>query len=634
MSIQLDWQIQEEEERPGDIGRRPRRPSGGWLIVVVVGGLLFGGWQFSQQRLAEATVELQEAAQAILDMERQAVLGGDGDLFWSVQVDDPAWLSAQRRPEQLAATRAGLSVARVETHGQEVWANLTWRENERTWQKAAFFQWQGGRLLHGPPAADYWGQMVETPTRWGKLVYYEADQPWAEAIARFVEGAIAGPCRPDCPGQRPLTLTIAPDFALTAAPGQLRFPSPRLIALDEQGQPANAFWHTLHRQLWDYLAPAVIRFAVPGHLASRYQRLAADFAALYPYLQVQIVTLPGRLDDLATWLVTNEVDGAALAPTEAMIAAGLVYDLTDLARSDWTFDQADFYEQIWQGTWWRGRLWFMPETAKMPLLFYDRESYQQVGRAEPTPAWTWADLTQDVTALAANQSGRHVLWSFLDSTNNALFAYAFAVDNPCLVRSGSQCYQPLQPAQVAAALAWYREVTGRPGQMPDLTTVTPEERDYLALNWVAPRRVVLWVDEPLNYEFHLLRQPLGVVTFPGDEQAVGVTPLRVQGSFISRSSERPLATWQWLKFLSYQLVEREARLVPARPSVALHHQYWLTLPEPLGPLMREAFPLARPVTIADQGYFTWEQLAAVVSGRLTPVEAASLHPAVRWFSGN
>jgi hypothetical protein len=124
---------------------------------------------------------------------------------------------------------------------------------------------------------------------------------------------------------------------------------------------------------------------------------------------------------------------------------------------------------------------------------------------------------------------------------------------------------------------------------------------------------------------------MGVVPFPGSDHFDGVTPLSVEGNFISQHSERPLAVWQWLKFLSYQRPAPRFRLAPARASVADQTHYWASLPRPLGEAMRTAFPFARPILLEEQAYFSWELLAAVVSGELTAVEAGQRQPKLVWF---
>ena len=111
-----------------------------------------------------------------------------------------------------------------------------------------------------------------------------------------------------------------------------------------------------------------------------------------------------------------------------------------------------------------------------------------------------------------------------------------------------------------------------------------------------------------------------------------MTPLYVDGNFISGLSQRPLAVWQWLKFLSYQPPIGRYRYVPARPSVAARVNYWTSLPRPLADPMRTAFSFSQPITIGDQAYFSWDQLTAVATNQLTPDEAARRPVPIPWFS--
>jgi hypothetical protein len=87
--------------------------------------------------------------------------------------------------------------------------------------------------------------------------------------------------------------------------------------------------------------------------------------------------------------------------------------------------------------------------------------------------------------------------------------------------------------------------------------------------------------------------------------------------------------WQWLKFISYQ--RPSPRLIPARPSVAEEMDYWAGLPSPLDEVMSGAFPFALPVTIEEQSLISWEQMAVVVSGELSPDEAAQRRHDLAWF---
>jgi len=658
MSDQFDWHIIDEEdtEMPPDSGDAPRRKrnwgGGFWLLAAVLFFLVIGGWGVTQYQLRQREAELQAQVQPLLDFEQEAFLAGDGDLFFSVQLDNPAWFSAQLRPENQAMYRAVGQISNAEAHGEEVWASVAWQEDGELRQRIAFFRWQNGRLLHVPTSNSYWGPTLREDTDWGQLSYAEIDQNWVQEIDQFTAETIAELCASGCLQDKlPLTLVLTPDYSQTAVPDRLNIPSPRLVALDADGRPASIFWEQLRGQIEAYLTPAVIRFAVPPPLTQNgqgmlnYERAAAQFMAEHPDITIEIVTLATSPKDLGQ--LALEFDGAAYQPTKSMLADGLIYDLTDYTNSDLDFDQSDFYEQIWQGAEWRDRLWMVPLAAQMPVMYYDKAAYEQAGMAQPSLRWTWAEMEQDVaTIVAAQPEGSDLQWGFLDTGLDALFSYAYNWENSCSKRATVLCQRPLQPQNVAAALDWYSQQAGQPAQMPDLAADREEllgpgsfalssnwnASDQLFVLWnfqTARRKAAIWVDVPVNYEYQFLLVPLGVVPFPGSGRFDGISPLWVQGAFISQQSERPYAMWQWLKFLSYQAPT--SRMIPARPSVAEDVGFWKFLPLPLGNAMRAAFPFARPVTIEDQTRLTWEQVTAVTSSKLSPAEAARQQIDVGWF---
>jgi ABC-type glycerol-3-phosphate transport system substrate-binding protein len=237
------------------------------------------------------------------------------------------------------------------------------------------------------------------------------------------------------------------------------------------------------------------------------------------------------------------------------------------------------------------------------------------------------DHINDLSASQPENARSSRQFIFMDTGRDALFSFAYNRNNNCPEATTIRCQRHLQPGDVAASLDWYRQLIGEPGVMPDLTVLSPSERERMLFNFHAS----IWVDSPVRYEFRLLMNPIGVVPFPGSDRFDGITPLWVEGSFISQHSQQPLAMWEWLKFLSYQHLQRQLRLIPARPSVAAKSGYWNTLPRPLGDAMRIAFPFAQPVSIEDQGQFSWSQMAEVVIGRQSPTQAAQSKTRVRWF---
>jgi len=639
VSTGLDWQMDEDGDEPPEFkgGRWPVTSLAVIVAILVVIALAFGAWGAGRERATKRTETLEEAAQDLLDVLHRAYLDGDGELFFANQLDEPAWLSAQLQPLNQILYLAGPQVTRVEQFADDVWANIQWQQADQTLQRVVFFRWQNGRLIQVPTASGYWGSLEESAEAFGRLQVHQADQDFEEEIARFVVQTISERCGSsadnDCrPGSQPFVLTIAPDFATTAGPDQLRVPSPRLLGLDENGRPSNRFWNQLRRALTAHLTSATIRFAVPQEFLAAYRDAADTFSSQRPDIQVEILTLESLAEDPLSW--PADIDGAALAPDERMITAGQVFDLTDFVRSDPAFDEGDYYEQVWQGGWWQERMWFLPNAADMRLLFYDRQAYEQTGLPEPSLRWTWAEMNKDLAALAAAPDSERFSAIFLDPSPDALFSYAFNLDNDCPGEATVTCTEALSNLAVTKALDWFQALTAVDGMTVDLSQLSPEERDHVVINIISPRKVVIWTEQPVLFEHHILFQPTGVVPFPGSERFDGITPLWVRGGFISQSSRHPLATWEWLKFLTYHPLAPQKRMVPARPSVALASHYWSRLPRPVGEAMRTAFPFARPVLIEEYGYFTWDQLATISSGERTAAEVIQSMAHVRWFGSD
>ncbi len=659
MGNQFNWKIEEEPEETGPLLRDRRRRLASimfWAVALILIGALLGRWAMARERGRAEQAGLIDTVQELLDLGQQAMSMGNGDLYFSLQEDNPDWFAAQLRPDNQAIVQSGLKVTNVEDKGAAIWANATWMEGDETLQRILFFQRRAGQLQRIAGDANYWGAQLQREETWGNLTYHAVDDPWATSVANFVSNKVAEICADNCLADRlPFTLNIRDDFQETAAPNQINIPSPHLLGLDEEGSPSSRFWLTLGQRLDAYLTPATIRFAVPppvrqeGETVLPYRNLAERFMAANPDIVVEIVDLDAPPEDLAA--LAFEFDGAALLPTEEMLAAGHVHDLTDYISSDPDFDKGDYYEQIWQGALWRDRSWFLPEAVEMQVLYYDKAAYQRASHELPSSRWTWDEMAEDVSTIVADQPQPSELrWGFLDVGLDSLFSYAYNWNNQCLETATVFCQTPLTTDNVAAALDWYAQMASGADQMPNLTgeltgvlssaqasmmndlgaVIDDERQAMLLFNFQgAGRKAAIWVDSPVNYELNLLMSPVGIVPFPGSDRFDGISPLWLRGSFISQYSERPRAVWRWLKFLSYQLPA--PRFIPARPSVAAEMGYWTILPRPLGDVMRTAFPFARPVTVRERGMLTWDQVTAVVAGELTPLEAAQ-QPDITWFS--
>lgn len=156
MSDRFEWQFDVEddgeEETPFSHDNRPLLSTRLVLGLIFFFGLLFGLWQVRQSQQNESETTLIRSLQTILDLEHNAVLNGDGQLFLRLQTDDPAWISAQLLPENQEVMRAGMRVTQAEQYGDSIWANVTWTADGERRQRIVFFKDQDGRLFHTPTA--------------------------------------------------------------------------------------------------------------------------------------------------------------------------------------------------------------------------------------------------------------------------------------------------------------------------------------------------------------------------------------------------------------------------------------------------------------------------------------------------
>lgn len=620
----LDWRVEEagrELEPQEPVPDSQRAPSAirrfGWGTAVFIIVLLMG-WILVRGQLQRADAAWQQQVQTLLDWQQQAIRQQDGDRFFAVVADDSPLRAAWLRPENWQPAAAGLTVTRVQPQDDVLAANLQWLQDGHLYQRLAFYETSPSGLRQIAGAATYWGELQQRRTDWGTLIFYAQDAAWAAQIDAFVQQTRAALCAADCP---PLMVVVRADWAETAVPHTLHIPSPRLLGLDAAGAPSDRFWAALRQRVEDLAAPITLRIALPPRLPvgihlTEYEQAAADFMAQHPRVTIELVTLEALPTDPAQ---LAGFDGAVFPPTVDWIAAGAVHDLTDYAYTDPTLDAVDFYRQIWQGAWWRDRMWMLPQAAEMRVIFFDCSVYAEVGLAEPLLGWTWAEMEADLAALdAALPFAERPFpnYRFYDISADVLYAHALTHGAP---RTGA----------VADTLAWYAEMAQHPRLMPDVTTFTPEERLHYRFRWWSP----LWVDELVYYEHQQqIAGCMGVVPFPGSAQFEGVTPLHLQGGFVSGGSPHPRTAWTWLNFLSTQPTAARYRLIPARPSVAAATGYWPTLPRALSEPVRVAFPFARAVTLDPQPAFAWESVTAVVQNQRTPAQAAQQALDLPWFT--
>ena len=605
MGIDFNWQTEDGIAPPAPPGKSSNPLA--WLVVAVMAVCLAVAiWFGVRYWLEHRDDDLKADLQAVLDLEQQAAQSGDGELFLSLQTNDPAWIAAQLLPRNQVFNQAEREVTRARQLEGEAWANVRWREDGESWQRIVFFRGDGREWRRSAGSESYWGETKRYRYDWGVLVMPASDIDWRARISRFVTD--------NTPANTPhLTLILETDdapaleYATPGQVGEVRLPSPRFWGLDENGDPGALFWSALAAHLNP--PTTTLRFVVPDAAAFRYQGLAQTFTQAYlpGDYTIEIIPLGSQPADPRAWL--PRVDGATLTLTESLITGGYVRDLTEMAQGDAQFDQGDFYEQLWQAAWWRERMWMVPSHAIMNVIFYSLHAFQAAGVPQPDADWTWEDLTAAARALSQPLPGGDRYWGIMDTTGDLTWGFGLNWESDCIQ---GPCLPDLNEERREAALSWYTANVGQ--TLPDISFLTDEERELAGLRWLMLQQAAMWVSSPVNYEVELSRMPLGVVPFPlSTAQASaggtegGITPLHVSGFVISQDSTHPRLMWEWLRYLSYTSPDK-LRSVPARPSVAAKTIFWCRLPGQLNATLCAAFPLARAIRIGEENWLTWQQL--------------------------
>lgn len=132
------------------------------------------------------------------------------------------------------------------------------------------------------------------------------------------------------------------------------------------------------------------------------QEAVTRYAADYKDAKVTVKWTPGNYDQLVpTTLVTNDVPDVfeyANGPTLDMIKAGQVADMTDVIGSA----TSQFNKPVLDRLTYQGKIWAVPQTIDMQLLYYRKSVLQSKGLSAPT---TFDQLAAAAAAVKTSSMG-------------------------------------------------------------------------------------------------------------------------------------------------------------------------------------------------------------------------------------
>jgi hypothetical protein len=231
------------------------------LAIGVIASL-----HFSQRELERTKAEIQ----AVIDLERQALESGDGELFMSLQdFTNYNWYSYQisrlrsrqwdREHGKLLAPEPEVQVENVELRRDKAWVEVTWTEEEVAYLKVEFYRFINGQWKHAAPDEQYWGKQLEKRTEHILWVYHERDEREVTYLMDRGEEIYQRACSDFglALGVHPMTIKIIPSITfIPFYPDKptLTITSPRLWRVRLDGMPDEQLENWLADLLVGYLA--------------------------------------------------------------------------------------------------------------------------------------------------------------------------------------------------------------------------------------------------------------------------------------------------------------------------------------------------------------------------------------------
>jgi multiple sugar transport system substrate-binding protein len=315
-----------------------------------------------------------------------------------------------------------------------------------------------------------------------------------------------------------------------------------------------------------------------------YRRLAERFQESYPDIAVEVKMLDitgagGSAPDLKSLAKTSDCFQWYPSLRDPANREAIV-SLDAFIEADEAFHKEDFYPQLAKQFEEQGRLWGLPADVTPFVIEYNKDLFDAAGLSYPAPGWTWEQFLDTAVALTKGD-GATKQYGFVAEVYEANDLLLM------LERLGGRLIdeRPTPPAltlndpTVVEALRWYANLTtehaAKPAYITDISKLAGASAMYMEREGLINEgRAAMWTNAGTTAALFGPRQGLkiGVASLPvradGTSRASSLT---TSGYFISASTDKAQACWQWLAFLGQQ---PEAAIgLPARKPVAESEAY-------------------------------------------------------------
>lgn len=325
MSVELNWR---EGEEPDDLvwdevdattaaepartiisDARPRPGRSRTLLpflLAVLAGILIGSAALAAFLIVRANQSNELARQ---DVQAAVALllaaQASGDVNGYAQMLDPnvtTWRVGQiagLRGAAPAALHAEVQSVRLQDDLAMAELIETPADGGETATRTAFFRLHSGRWLLTAPVAAMFGAPMQQASPHFMIDYRKTDKPAIHTVVDLAEGsyvALCGELR--CwTSERPIPLALVYEDDPAANDTGLQVPSPRLIGVDDAGQPGEAFQNELTGALAIYLTADRFPETTPA-LQSAVGEWAVDDLTALPSPQIEDLRQAARRDNL------------------------------------------------------------------------------------------------------------------------------------------------------------------------------------------------------------------------------------------------------------------------------------------------------------------------------------------------
>jgi len=465
MSIDLDWQVVEEDAPPPDESASPstrphrKRPHAIWITLAILALAVASVAAYSAWVYRSGLAQASDQVRLVARLEAQAVEQGDRESFMALQdPDDAAWRSMQAKrfgqlehaglPE-FGWTAAGAlpefgSVslepdgARLDvTYHLSVTQPMPGGATTITLRVPQYYKQTPSGWVRALPGPDFWGVWRKLSGKHLVVICPQRDASIIEPLVPRLDEVMQRLCDPlDCPAMLPITfdnaadaLSSLSDFSYGYDYTGLRLPSPHLIGLPAEAASRDELYRAYATRLVQALVyEAANRRLTMGYLASkefmRWELTQAGLAGPFisdATIRTLIAAPVVARQPLGAIPLRSRVLGLDAAPGEVVMP--LAFDFLE--------------RQFGAGT--VPSLLPALASARVSTLGEAISMTQRVNSATLEPAWQKyvRQRTEALSAESPPPGGELVLWCARDALQNSFSIWRVRADGTGLTQISS-----------------------------------------------------------------------------------------------------------------------------------------------------------------------------------------------------